>query len=410
VQSCNGVMDVEGIAGIVADRYGKRKEEVLPAIQGYIEEISRKGWFFSPPKYTAPPAFLSLKRVHLNITEACNQQCLHCGAVTGTKREEELKKEEIFCLIEKLMQLGVDSLAITGGEPFLRKDALEIVNYASLRMNTILSTNATLITPDMAHALNRTNLTIQVSLDGATAEIHDAIRGKGSFAKTIQGIRNIMAGGSEGLDLCVTVMRLNLQDILPIVALARGMGIKGIRFLLIQRLGKARKNWSDLALSLDEQEQFYRSLYKDVIEKFPGIKIDAGLQGYSLQDRDTGIWCQIGRSLAITSTGDLFPCPLLTDARFSLGNLRKGVLDEIAYSTKREQLVQDYCDRLQHLEKCKTCDWRGFCQGGCPASAYLEKGSHLEVDGLCRLRSELYESLLFSLPEKRRGAADDVCC
>lgn len=411
LQHCDGTIDEERIADILANHYGKRKEELLPDIQLYVEEISRKGWFFTPQKKTTLHSPLSLKRVHLNITEACNQSCLHCGAVAGTRREEELTREEVFYLVDRLVKLGVDSLAITGGEPFLRKDLLEIVEYASDRMNTILSTNATLITPDMAQMLKGyKQLTIQVSLDGATPEIHDRIRGEGSFAKTIQGIEHLVAEGIENCHLCAVVTRLNRQDSIPILSLAREMKIKGIRFLPLQKLGKAKEKWSDLALSLDEQEQFYRNLYREVIDRFPEVKISTGFQGFSLQDTDTGMWCQIGRSLAITSNGDVYPCPLLTDEQFSLGSLRQRALDEIVYSTKREQLVRDCSARLEEVNECKSCDWRGFCQGGCPASVYLELGNHLGVDGLCQLRSELYESLLFSLPEKRSNTANDVCC
>jgi hypothetical protein len=72
--------------------------------------------------------------VHLNITEACNQKCLHCGAVTGTGRGEELKRDEIFYLIDRLVQLGVDSLAITSNGdlypcPLLTDERLETADY-----------------------------------------------------------------------------------------------------------------------------------------------------------------------------------------------------------------------------------------------------------------------------------------
>jgi radical SAM protein with 4Fe4S-binding SPASM domain len=351
-----------------------------------------------------------LRRVHLNITESCNQNCLHCGVVRGAKREEELSKQEILSLIEKLVQLGTQSLAITGGEPFLREDLFEIIGYASQRMNTILSTNATLITPDMAKTLSRYKLTIQISLDGSNPEVHDKVRGEGSFAKTIKGIEYIKKEGMENFHLCVTVTRLNVTDSISILSLAREMGIKGVRFLPLQKLGNASDNWLILALSSDEQVQFYRCLYGEVIHRFPELKISAGLQGFSLQDTDTGMWCQIGRSLAITSRGDLYPCPLLTDEQFFLGNLREGVLEGIDYSRKRERLVRDYLNRTVQIEECKSCDWRGFCRGACPASIYLIKGSHLVVDGLCQLRNELYESLLFSCTTPKGAVANDVCC
>jgi len=410
LQLCNGTMSVEEIASIISNRYGRLKEEVLTDITLYLEELYRKGWFFLQQKEGDVHPYLSLKRVHLNLTEACNQHCLHCGAITGTKRNDELKKEEIFLLIDNLVRLGVDSLAMTGGEPFLRKDLFEILKYASDRLNVVLSTNATMITPADAKTLRKYKLNIQISLDGSTSDIHDSIRGVGSFVKTIQGIELIMEQGIENCHLCVVVMRKNWKDIVSVVSLAREKGIRGIRFLPLQKLGKAREKWEDLALSPKEYEEFYRTLYGEIIDSFPEIKISTGLQGFSLQDTNSGMWCQIGRSLAITSHGDLYPCPLLTENRFYLGNIRDRGLDDVVNLPKREKLVHDYLDRREKMDECRTCDWRGFCQGGCPASVYLEKGRDLGVDGLCQLRDELYESLLFSLSEKRSNIANDGCC
>ncbi len=123
------------------------------------------------------------------ITHSCNYGCSYC--IFSCNKElikGELTTEECFHVIDELEKHGFKHLKVTGGEPFLRKDIVEIVKYASSKMIVDISTNASLITPKKVEELNNINLKmIHVSLDGNKLE-HEKVRGKNTYESTIRGL------------------------------------------------------------------------------------------------------------------------------------------------------------------------------------------------------------------------------
>lgn len=123
------------------------------------------------------------------ITHQCNYGCSYCiFSCNNHKIENELTTEECFHVIDELVAHGFKHLKITGGEPFIRKDIIEILKYASERLVTDISTNASLITPEKVRLLNEIKLKmIHVSLDGSKLE-HESVRGLNTYDRTIQGL------------------------------------------------------------------------------------------------------------------------------------------------------------------------------------------------------------------------------
>ena len=123
------------------------------------------------------------------ITHSCNYGCSYCiFSFNREKIEGELTTEECFHVIDELEKKGFKHLKVTGGEPFLRKDIIDILKYASKKMTTDISTNASLITPEKVELLNKIDLKmIHVSLDGNKLE-HESVRGKNTYDATIRGL------------------------------------------------------------------------------------------------------------------------------------------------------------------------------------------------------------------------------
>ncbi len=129
------------------------------------------------------------KKAIWEVTHQCNYQCSYCMFSCNYKKEErELTTEECYHVIDELVKEGFTQLKITGGEPFLRKDILEILTYASKRLETDISTNASMITENIVKKLNNLSLKmIHVSLDG-TKEQHESVRGKNTYERTLKGL------------------------------------------------------------------------------------------------------------------------------------------------------------------------------------------------------------------------------
>lgn len=123
------------------------------------------------------------------ITHQCNYNCSYCiFSCNGKKIDGELTTEECYHIIDELVLHNFKHLKITGGEPFIRKDILEILKYASERLITDISTNASLITPEKVKLLNELKLKmIHVSLDGDKLE-HESVRGNNTYERTIKGL------------------------------------------------------------------------------------------------------------------------------------------------------------------------------------------------------------------------------
>jgi len=134
----------------------------------------------------APPIY-----VFWDATGKCNLRCIHCRELSKTD-SEDLAYHDIIRLIDDLCDLGVEFLGILGGEPLLRDDLFEIISYSKEKGLSIgLGTNGTLINSNTARIIKQNDVDICfVSIDGPE-RINDSIRGKGSFRKAINGIKNL---------------------------------------------------------------------------------------------------------------------------------------------------------------------------------------------------------------------------
>src|SRR5690606_31272376 len=116
-----------------------------------------------------------------------NLACSHCLSSSGRRDPRELTTAEAKAVIDELSAMQVFYVNIGGGEPTIRPDFWELVDYATAnQVGVKFSTNGSRITAEVAERLAASDyVDVQISLDGATAEVNDAVRGEGSFATAI---------------------------------------------------------------------------------------------------------------------------------------------------------------------------------------------------------------------------------
>src|SRR4051812_18460170 len=150
-----------------------------------------------------------------NSTKTCNLTCAHCYADAEIRRfAGELTTEEAQRMIEDLASMNVPALLISGGEPLVRPDILDLADYAtSLGVRVTFSTNGTLIDKKKAERLKKIGVTyVGISVDGGEAR-HDQFRGKvGAFKEAIRGIRNCREAGIR-VGIRFTVTQENLGEL-----------------------------------------------------------------------------------------------------------------------------------------------------------------------------------------------------
>ena len=135
------------------------------------------------------------------LTYACNLACVHCLSSSGRRDPRELTTAECRAVIDELERMQVFYVNIGGGEPTVRPDFWDLVDYATAhRVGVKFSTNGIKITPERAESLAASDyVDVQISLDGATAEVNDAVRGPGSYATALRAMQNLAQAGFQGL-------------------------------------------------------------------------------------------------------------------------------------------------------------------------------------------------------------------
>jgi len=411
---CDGSHTVQDIVTRIADRYRQDSNAVYADVVTYLTQLRRVGFLRDEDEPGPTGERLPRStRLHISVTENCNLRCVHCLVTGGSQKADALSTAEIYRLIDELAPETGDSVTISGGEPLLRKDCLDILRHASNRIRTRLITNATLVDESTAAALAELDITIQISLDGSNPAVHDRIRERGAFGRTMRAAEMLRGHGFAGeLTFNVTVMRPNVADVLNVIDLGEQMGVN-VYLAPLLKMGRAGSCWSELCLAPDEYARLYTYVYRELPHAGRRVQVGAGLQGFKPDIADQGAWCTIGRGAAVDSSGDVYPCPLLTSSGFHLGNVKQTSLRQIIASPRLQELERFCAGRKMLIAKCRGCHWRNFCQASCPASVLLEKGTMLETDDLCEFRQQLYRDTFFDLAQRKLQrenlAAEQAC-
>ena len=342
---------------------------------------------------------LPLLHTGLLITNGCNLRCIHCSVSSTNPSEDELTTSEAKKLLDEALDLGLMRLAISGGEPFLRKDLLKILkNIDFEELGIVINTNATLMSKETAEKLSELNnlIGITVSLDGATAKTHEFIRGFGTFPKVLTGIRKLVDHGIQTAVTCV-YSKHNLHELWEIASISCNLGIRVLRYLSLKPVGRG-KNLKNLLLDPVEEfkaineiaqiSKYYRGKMKVYANSPPAL-----IPADTLESFDYSTGCPVSITLLeILPKGEVVPCTTFGDLGFTLGNIRNTNLSQIWNDSLLLKRIRKCInpDTLQGV--CGRCKLRYSCIGYCRAGAYREYGKLDAPFGLCQ---KLYELNLF---------------
>jgi len=173
------------------------------------------------------------------ITSRCNLNCKHCY-VKGRPLGNELSTKEAFKLVSILADLGIEWVNITGGEPLLRKDLFQIIDkFREYGIEATIFSNLTIANEELIEEIRKREIYVYTSIDGSASEIHDYIRGKGAWEKTIKAIKEL---GGENVATTFTITRYNYFDAGNYVRLAYNLGIEYISLIpVIPSTNRARE-------------------------------------------------------------------------------------------------------------------------------------------------------------------------
>ncbi|HDX9588224.1 TPA: radical SAM protein [Bacillus pseudomycoides] len=199
---------------------------------------------------------IHLESIRWDIAQKCNLNCKHCQ--TGDHRAlnyHETTLEEAKQIVDKLYNANVESIGLLGGEPLLRKDIKELIAYMSAKgMKITINTNGLLLNEELLEFLFLHNCSILVSLDGASKETHEYLRGKGTFQKTIDKVKLATSLKKKYklrnlIGLSIVLHQQNKGELKKLFEMGSNLEIDVLSMQGVYKTGNADKFWDTLSLT-----------------------------------------------------------------------------------------------------------------------------------------------------------------
>lgn len=299
-----------------------------------------------------------IEKISVNLTYRCNLRCKHCCVdakhVSEFTKEDELDTESLKKVLKKVAALNPHQIVLSGGEPMVRKDFIELLMYLreNFENNISLSTNALLVNENNIEYLDKCVDKYDISIDGIDEESCSRIRGKGVFKRVIKSIELIQKYGEKEIYLSMMFDDFNENLRADFLELCKKMNVHPL-MRAFEPMGRGGENWKNF--EKDSKEHDVEQYSQEEL-----IEARKNLMCFN---------CAAGRKeIMVNPKGDIFPCGNLNLQEFCLGNILE--IDNI-----QTYFGRDFCDMkrwnpgLHMLEKsypfnfqgCRECDVNLFC-------------------------------------------------
>ncbi len=366
-------------------RYNLGQENIREKVVGFIRNMIDAGIVhlgaYEIRKYANSVAGEHPVNVYFSNTERCNLSCVYCYNAESRKHfgkfREEMTTSETIQALDKLRNFGASTVAFCGGEPMCRSDLFEVARYAkSTGFRIALVTNGTLITENLAPIISELFELVWVSLDSHVKEEHEALRGKGSFDRTMRAVRMLAKYNPKRLVVNSVVCNINVRS-MP----------ETHRFF-IEELGVGQHRMGAFLPSKDKVIDKHNNpissiLFDDEYHKFlvnAGLKLELGgdeVPALTIDKHDGLIIKQAPRrnqcgfangDIHMVSNGDIYPCVMMYKKEFRAGNILSEGIEKIY----RDSEVMKKCREatVDSIKECSECFVKYVCAGGCRGTAY----------------------------------------
>ncbi len=359
----------------------------------------------------------ALQQIYFYVTKDCNARCYHCYQPTTKVADaarpacdEQLGVGPFLALVDSAKPLGLQKVKLSGGEPLLRADAKDII--AGLRARGVrmsIETNGFLIDEAMASVLAENEVSVSISLDGATAQRHDGLRGHpGSFDRVMRAVRLLSDRGCAP-HVIMSVSRKNIDQVEAVLQVAAEAGCKLVKLNPVNTLGRAVQ-LERTGILLDTKQLLALYERREALEAHYGVflflegppafaSMSELLFGHAAICPFTNIMGVLADgSISFCGVGNSFP-------ELVFGQVTDPAFD-ITEFWRNNMMLRNVRAQLQRpLEGvCGECVLHEFCGGSCRALAYGSFGSFVSPHPWCQAA---YESDLFPahyLKPKSEGA------
>ena len=369
-----------------------------------------------PRRYTQDIDYKNMVPIHVvwEITLACNLKCAHCGSRAGLQRPGELSFEECKSVIDHLSSLGTREITIIGGEAFLRKDWLQIIEYITNKgIDCSMQTGAFMFNEKRILDAKKAGIkNIGVSIDGLS-KTHDEIRGRrGSFEHATRALELI-----KKHDLISSVNTVitskNKSELNSLLDTFIDLGVKNWQVQLAVAMGNAVDNDYlliqpfEIIEIIDRLFGLYKKGLKSDLLIQPGNNIGYfGPYEHIWRQGSYGYFngCSAGNtSIGIEANGDIKGCPSLPTSSYVGGNIREMSLTDIWQHAEELKFTRKR-NTNELWGGCKNCYYAEVCYAGCTWTGHVLLGKRGNNPYCYHRASELRKSGLFERISKISNA------
>lgn len=313
----------------------KHTEEVIR----YLFEELCKIEYYIPKEQREQAFWVPMQIVYLSLTNRCNLRCRHCASsALGANGEDPVSTEEWKRIIDQLSAVKPEQITLTGGEPLIRKDFVELLKYTWEKCEgskIVLSTNGLLINDDNVKDIVKYTSTVALSLDGYNDESCSKVRGKGVYQRVIDAVKKLQANGYSKISLSMLESAYTQGHDTEFYALCERLQVKPLL-----------RRFSPTGRGEENRKEFMPKAKSEKIVSRKNVRC---------------MLCRPGRKeLDISADGSVYPCaPLAEVKELCMGSLKEKSLEEILDPERAEYMVEYL--RPWKMEVCRDCDVNLFC-------------------------------------------------
>ncbi|MHB8111389.1 MAG: radical SAM protein [Syntrophorhabdaceae bacterium] len=324
-----------------------------------------------------------LRMVAWELTRNCNLSCVHCRASADKgPHTGELSTEECRTIIDNILTFSSPTVILTGGEPLLRPDIFEIIEYGREKgLRLVIAVNGTLVTQEVARRMKDSGIQrVSLSIDGKDPLGHDEFRKVAGAFDAVIGASEIFRRINLPFQVNTTVTSLNVQDIDGVYSLTKSLGAVAWHIFLLVPVGRG-KGLKGKELSAKHYEDVLHHL-RDIEKRNElEIKVTCAPHYYRIVvedgDKPKSAGCLAGKSfMFISHTGIAQPCGYL---ELPSGDVRK---DGLRHVWENSAVFAELRDLASYRGKCGSCRYLRIC-GGCRARAFEATGNYRDPEPLC---------------------------
>lgn len=377
---------IDGLNMYYAAFPGNTEDDCVLAFTNFLAKIEECQFYEDAVSEEEEPVETIKKKVHITMTNNCNMRCPHCFVSAGMVEKQELNVEKILTVIGEIEKInGPTDIVVSGGEPLVHPGILQLLKGLKGH-NVSLFSNGALINENNYAIIADCCQEVQISFEGVTQDAYERIRGRGNYNKALHAIELLKTTGIK-ITLAITIIPSTVENIRDhLIPFVNSFEYENLEIRLNDNI-----EMTGNALTMDFSG-FDKYEVDKMMLSLVGQLQDMGVTKVASSGRNVKFRnCGIGTNIVIDANGKIYPCNKFSS--YYCG------LDEEMSLIFRDFNELNRSTSTDFMRKCKKCELRYICAGGCRIDYMNRHGDMLAVDCTPAFKENQYRKLLLDYLE-----------